>query len=347
MTTVSHLGPEEDPDRLADPHAAAVAKGIAGEQLVRAALERQLAGTDVLIRHGIRFLVWGDIDHLAIGPGGITVIDTKNWSGAVRVRAGAPRIGRWGKRNEVEKLRRQCAGVRLALLNARPDLRGTEVRGVLCLAGDPDRAPEPLRDGLLLCGSAAAATLAARPGVLSPDEIAHIDETLVRCLPQVRRAEVDALLGEAGVQRRPARSSRSRRRTRRRLMARVLTALGTLISGLFVAYMITKLHVVFPGAHPRVTHLRVAEGRRGPAVSFTAPRGELVQLTLSRPHHRRSVHLTATGTRQQWRVPPGWQHIRDFSVRGCVIDGSHHCLAPSARAQLRIRTRRARTRRQR
>ncbi|HEX3764034.1 MAG TPA: nuclease-related domain-containing protein, partial [Kofleriaceae bacterium] len=52
-------------------------QGVVGEELVGGELERLLAGSGCLIVNSLRFLWFGDIDHLVIGPGGITVIDAK------------------------------------------------------------------------------------------------------------------------------------------------------------------------------------------------------------------------------------------------------------------------------
>src|SRR4051794_31534743 len=59
-------------------------KGAEGERLVARRLEKHLADSGVLLLHDRR--VPGsraNIDHLAIGPGGITVIDAKNLTGKV------------------------------------------------------------------------------------------------------------------------------------------------------------------------------------------------------------------------------------------------------------------------
>ncbi len=63
-------------------------KGAEGETHTAAALERLGAGW--ICWHDLK---WpgrrlANIDHLAIGPGGIFVIDSKNWSGRIEVKNG-------------------------------------------------------------------------------------------------------------------------------------------------------------------------------------------------------------------------------------------------------------------
>jgi hypothetical protein len=98
-----------------------------------------LADAGAILINSLRFLRWGDIDHLIIGPGGITVVDAKNWSGEVNVAEGIPRVGTRKKYDKLDGLIRQQAGVRLALAAARPDLRNTNVQAVMCFADNPSR----------------------------------------------------------------------------------------------------------------------------------------------------------------------------------------------------------------
>src|SRR5689334_18636378 len=71
----------------------ALARGVAGEQAVGPELDRHLRGTGALVVHGVPFLAWDDVDHLIVGHGGITVVDTKSWTGDVTVKRGLPRLG--------------------------------------------------------------------------------------------------------------------------------------------------------------------------------------------------------------------------------------------------------------
>ncbi|MGP7961771.1 nuclease-related domain-containing protein [Sanguibacter sp. A246] len=112
-------------------------QGAEGERLVAqtlGALERY----GWLLLHDIR---WpgrqkANIDHVAIGPGGVVIIDTKNWSGEVTVTDGVLRCGGYSKAKECDGIARQAADV-TALL--RPEQRSA-VRGVMALASH-DTAP--------------------------------------------------------------------------------------------------------------------------------------------------------------------------------------------------------------
>jgi hypothetical protein len=63
-------------------------QGAEGEAATARALERHLRRTDVVVLHDRRIPGRGraNIDHIAIGPGGITVIDTKSSRGQVELR---------------------------------------------------------------------------------------------------------------------------------------------------------------------------------------------------------------------------------------------------------------------
>ena len=112
--------------------------GQSGEQAVGAALERLRAiGYDVL--HDVR---WpgrrrANIDHVAIGPAGILVVDAKNWSGAVSAHHG--RLRQNGKRRDKELDGVRRAGVDVAAVLQLP--WALHVIPVLCLAGEHQVPP--------------------------------------------------------------------------------------------------------------------------------------------------------------------------------------------------------------
>ena len=87
-------------------------RGHAGEQTVGAELERlRPLGFDVL--HDVR---WpgrkrANIDHVAIGPPGIFVVDSKNWSGNVTVQDGVLRQNGYRREREVDGVRQAGRGV--------------------------------------------------------------------------------------------------------------------------------------------------------------------------------------------------------------------------------------------
>lgn len=77
-----------------------------------------------------------NIDHIAIGPGGVLVIDAKNWSGDARLRDGELTRNGFARKRETSSALDQCAAV-AALLE--PQHRNM-TQAWICLAGQPDVA---------------------------------------------------------------------------------------------------------------------------------------------------------------------------------------------------------------
>jgi hypothetical protein len=72
-----------------EPHTVhAWKQGAEGEAATARALEHHLRRSDIIVLHDRRIPGHGraNIDHIAIGPGGITVIDTKSTRGQVQLR---------------------------------------------------------------------------------------------------------------------------------------------------------------------------------------------------------------------------------------------------------------------
>jgi len=102
--------------------------GAEGERLVASTLA-ELPGWQVL--HDVH---WpgrprANLDHVAVGPGGVVVIDAKNWSGRVSVRDGVLRCQSWRKDKELEAI----AGATAAVAALLPPAHRATVRGVLCI----------------------------------------------------------------------------------------------------------------------------------------------------------------------------------------------------------------------
>jgi Nuclease-related domain len=159
--------------RLSDQpqHETAWRTGAGGEVEVAERLERRLRETRVVVMHDRRIPgSRANIDHLAVGPGGVTVIDAKNYVGKVRIdrRGGlfSPRIedlrinGR--KRTKlIEGVKRQIELVCAAL---EPEHPHVDVRGALCMAelhGLPMFRHLEI-DGIAIDGTRQIAKIAAR-----------------------------------------------------------------------------------------------------------------------------------------------------------------------------------------
>jgi hypothetical protein len=336
------------PDAPVDAYDVSTAKGIEGEQIVGGELERRLEGSGCRVDHSVRFLGFGDIDHLVVGPGGVTIVDAKNWSGMVTVDRSCPRVGRRRRPKEVEKLHRQVAGLRLALRHAPAHLRNVSVRGVLCLAAEPDRRERELRHGLVLGGSAVAAEIAGRRGDLLPLDVAILRHVLLEQLPRVTRSEIDAFLAPAvpateaptTYAAQPAdarRSSRARKKPRsllNRLLRRVIS--GTvilLITAVAMPLVVwwTIAHLQYPGASDTLSHLRVSRHARHLVVNVRASESGLVRLRVSGSGVHRRVTLTGEPGRNTWRGPVIGSRHGAIRVRACVVLTTGHCTSPITR----------------
>ncbi len=167
-------------------------QGASGEVRTAARLAKHLAGSGVRLLHDRRIPGHrrANIDHVAVGPGGITVIDSKMHRGRIRVervgglfspRRSALLIEGRDRTRLVDGVERQIEFVRAGL--ACPHL--PEIRGALCFA-NPEGLPLlrqlSVRD-IVIDGPKSIARLAARPGELAPDEIDTIWADLGRLFP--------------------------------------------------------------------------------------------------------------------------------------------------------------------
>jgi hypothetical protein len=110
------------------------AHGAGGEELVAEALSKRCSDT-VRVLHDRRMPgSRANIDHLAIAPSGVWVVDTKRYAGKIRVakpllRAARLEIGGRDRTKLVDGLARQVDAVRAAVADLAP---GTAVHGALC-----------------------------------------------------------------------------------------------------------------------------------------------------------------------------------------------------------------------
>lgn len=147
------------------------AVGAEGERMIAQSLE-------ALGRYGWTFLHdlrWpgrerANLDHVAIGPGGIVVIDAKNWSGEVTVANGMLRQKGYRRDSELEGVATATAAVTALLA---PGHR-TATTGILCLASQ-DQEPASTALGVNVVGRNQLTTyLVGLPHRLSPYDVAAI-----------------------------------------------------------------------------------------------------------------------------------------------------------------------------
>lgn len=109
--------------------------GAAGEAKVASTLD-ELAAAGWLALHDVH---WpgrpkANLDHILIGPGGVIVIDAKNWSG--NVQAGGGRLRQNGYRRDKEVLAASEQSAAVAALMEPQHRR--HVQGWICLVAQPD-----------------------------------------------------------------------------------------------------------------------------------------------------------------------------------------------------------------
>jgi hypothetical protein len=169
-------------------HEAAFRQGKAGEERVGNLLDERTSGGATIILHNRRLPGGrGDVDHIAISPTGVYVIDTKALTGKVEVRKplfGAPKliIGGRDKTTLLDGLERQIEAVKTATANGgRSDI---SVKGVLCFtkADLPLLGARRIRGHELMYRKALARKL-NRQGPVNPTTIEQIAQALGRALP--------------------------------------------------------------------------------------------------------------------------------------------------------------------
>jgi hypothetical protein len=171
----------------APQHEQAWVRGAAGERELAQSLARRCPGAIVL--HDRRLPgSRANIDHLAVAPSGIHVIDAKRYKGKVEVRkpffGEAKLVIRSRDRTKlIRGLDRQVEAVRAA---SGADAPGVDVHGCLCFVGG--QADKPLLrklslDGYPLLYPRQLAKLLNRPGELDADGIRELAETLAAALP--------------------------------------------------------------------------------------------------------------------------------------------------------------------
>lgn len=108
-----------------------------------------------------------NIDHVLIGPGGVVVIDSKNWSGEVLVRDGVLRQNGYRRDTETSGVLDQCAAL-AAIVD--PQFRQC-IRGTLCLLQQPN-IRTTTSDGVVVLGAdQLVESIRTLPVILSPEAV--------------------------------------------------------------------------------------------------------------------------------------------------------------------------------
>jgi hypothetical protein len=170
--------------RTAPAHERAWLRGAEGEERAAARLTHLLRRSEVILMHDRRLpSSRANIDHIAVGPGGITVIDTKRLAGKVEVR------GR-GKKAQLRVGNRDCTrlleGVARQVAVVSAVVEDVEVRGALCFVdvnGLPLVRRLRARD-ILIDGPRGVARLAKRSGRMERQRVIEVAALIDRRFPR-------------------------------------------------------------------------------------------------------------------------------------------------------------------
>jgi hypothetical protein len=151
-----------------------------------------------------------NIDHVVVGPGGVFVIDSKNWRGKPAVRDGVLRVD--GDRREREVA--SAADAALAVSERLPAAMRSNVTGILCLVRD-----EPIRlqarDVLVCSTSTLPELLRTRPRVFDDGAVAWAYHELAQALTPASSASAPRVANAMIEQTKKPDRSRSSTRPRR------------------------------------------------------------------------------------------------------------------------------------
>jgi hypothetical protein len=282
--------------RRAEQQLHAWRQGLEGErQTGRVLAELQAAGWVIL--HDLHWpgRPYANIDHIAIGPNGIYVIDSKNWSGNVEVRGGVLRQNGYARTSE-------CAGVASAAAAVAAFLEPQHrslISAVLCLVGRPTPLSQP-RDIRVLGSADLGGQLGQGRVRLSPADVSTVSSFLRGLLggPQSPALTTTAALATAGVAPREPTPLRqpaavrpvARRRSTRRPPARASASRDALVKLVAVAVVALALLVLLPAVlHSMASSM--AQMRPSPTVPTAAPGTVLPHPTVSK---RTSAHPSST-----------------------------------------------------
>lgn len=175
--------------RLVDKAAAlrgaadSVRKGNEGEMLVGERLD-VLTSAGWRVLHDRRKSVRSpaNLDHVVVGPSGVFVIDSKNWSGGLlRLDEQGMKLGSWRKDDALHAAKVDAELVQGVARRAVPDIHAV---GVLAFVQDVGLAePREHRDVLLAQGHHLLPWLTGRPQILSPEQVVTLGSLLDRELP--------------------------------------------------------------------------------------------------------------------------------------------------------------------
>ncbi|GGH95791.1 NERD domain-containing protein [Arthrobacter liuii] len=130
-----------------------------------------------------------NLDHVLVGPGGVVVVDSKNWTGEVRVASGVLWQGRYARTQAVEGALAQCAAVASVLSPPHRRL----VRPLICMAGQPDIFGVTDSDVAVAGSQRVVGAIEALPAVLDQQAVVGLYEQLGQQLTHEQEPGITAL----------------------------------------------------------------------------------------------------------------------------------------------------------
>jgi hypothetical protein len=161
--------------------------GAAGERAVAAVLE-QLSTAGWRVLHDVHWpgRPQANLDHVAVGPGGVVVVDAKNWSGTVTVSDGMLRQNGYRRQQTLEAAGAAAAAVTAMLA---PGHR-SRVHVAVCLV-QQELDAQRLPPGVVVVGlSELAPWLTQLPPALSPEAVDAVHAYLNRELTGTRSPQL-------------------------------------------------------------------------------------------------------------------------------------------------------------
>ena len=129
------------------------------------------------------------LDHVLVGPGGVVVVDSKNWTGEVQVASGVLWQGRYARTQAVEGALAQCAAVASVL--APPHRR--LVRPLICMAAQPNLFGITDSDVAVAGSQRVVPAIESLPAVLDQQAVVGLYEDLGRQLTHEQEPGITAL----------------------------------------------------------------------------------------------------------------------------------------------------------
>jgi len=187
-------------------------------------------GPEWIVRHDLSWpgRRYANLDHVAIGPTGIFVIDSKNWSGSITIRDGVLRQNGYRREREVAA----CGDSALAVAALVPEFASV-CHPVLCFVRD-----EPVQvavNEVRLCSSPTLlTTIAAGPLVLDATQVRWIEAALQTQLTAKQVKQPTRTRHRTSRRSAPARPKRTWARFVRRLVLGVVAPAIIAVIGYFL-----------------------------------------------------------------------------------------------------------------